>query len=279
MRAEQRAKRDAFLQKIGTRPVIMGILNLTPDSFSDGGRFVAAEAAVAHAKRMAAEGADIIDVGGESTRPGALPVREAEELARVGSVLGKLAGALDVAISIDTYKSNVAARAAELGAVMVNDVWGLQNDPAMADAVAAAEAAVVVMHNRPEKDPALDIMADIRRFFARSLALAEKAGIPQSRIILDPGIGFAKTSHQNVEVISRLNELLEFGRPILIGVSRKKFLGSLSEGGTEGQLIGTIAANLAAAINGATIFRVHDVAEHASALRVLDVICKGRTRN
>ena len=142
----------------------------------------------------------------------------------------------------------------------------------MADAVAAAEAAVVVMHNRPEKDPALDIMADIRRFFARSLALAEKAGIPQSRIILDPGIAFAKTSHQNVEVISRLNELLEFGRPILIGVSRKRFLGSLSEGGIEGQLIGTIAANLAASAAGASIFRVHDVAEHIAALKVFHAL-------
>lgn len=272
MRADQRAKRDVFLEKIGKRPVVMGILNLTPDSFSDGGRFVAAEAALSHAKRMAAEGADIIDVGGESTRPGASPVGEAEELARIESVLTELAGTLDVALSIDTYKANVAARAVELGAVLVNDVGGLQKDTAMADAVAAVEAAVVVMHNRAEKDPAIDIIADIRRFFSHSLALAEKAGIPQSRIILDPGIAFGKTSRQNVEVIARLGELFEFGRPILIGASRKTFLGSLIEGGIEGQLVGTIAASLAAFAAGASLFRVHDVAEHVAAFKVFDAI-------
>lgn len=272
MRADQRAKRDVFLEKIGKRPVVMGILNLTPDSFSDGGRFVAAEAALSHAKRMAAEGADIIDVGGESTRPGASPVGEAEELARIESVLTELAGTLDVALSIDTYKANVAARAVELGAVLVNDVGGLQKDTAMADAVAAVEAAVVVMHNRAEKDPAIDIIADIRRFFSHSLALAEKAGIPQSRIILDPGIAFGKTSRQNVEVIARLGELFEFGRPILIGASRKTFLGSLIEGGLEGQLVGTIAASLAAFAAGASLFRVHDVAEHVAAFKVFDAI-------
>jgi dihydropteroate synthase len=272
MRADQRAKREAFLGKIGTRPVVMGILNLTPDSFSDGGRFVAAEAARAHAKRMAEEGCDIIDIGGESTRPGALPVAAAEELARIESVLAELAGTLEVPLSIDTYKANVAARAVALGVILVNDVWGLQKDPGMAEAVAAAEAAVVVMHNRAEKDPAIDIIADIRRFFARSLAIAEKAGIVQSRIILDPGIAFGKTARQNIEVIARLDELLEFGRPILIGVSRKTFLGSLIEGGIEGQLIGTIAASLAALAAGASVFRVHDVAEHIAALKVFHTI-------
>ena len=272
MRADQRAKREAFLNKIGTRPVVMGILNLTPDSFSDGGQFVAPEAALARARRMAAEGCDIIDVGGESTRPGASPVAEAEELARVESVLAKLAGTLEVPVSIDTYKANVAARAVELGAVLVNDVWGLQKDPAMADAVAAAEAAVVVMHNRVEKDPLIDIIGDIRRFFARSLALAEKAGIAQSRVILDPGIAFGKTGRQNVEVISRLGELTDFGCPILVGVSRKTFLGSLVEGAVEGQLMGTIAASLAAFSAGASVLRVHDVAEHVAALKVFHAI-------
>lgn len=276
MRADQRAKRDVFLDQIGTRPIVMGILNLTPDSFSDGGRFAAAEAALSHARRMAAAGCDIIDVGGESTRPGASPVAEAEELARIESVLAALAGTLDVPLSIDTYKANVAARAVELGAVLVNDVWGLQKDPAMADAVAAAEAAVVLMHNRIEKDPSIDIIADIRRFFARSLALAEKAGIARSRIILDPGIAFGKTAQQNVEVIARLDELSEYGCPILVGISRKRFLGSLIEDGLEGRLMGTIAANLAAAMSGAAIFRVHDVAEHVTALRVLHAIRRGR---
>ncbi len=272
MRAAQRARRDAFLDKIKARPAVMGILNLTPDSFSDGGRFVAVEAAVSHAKRMAAEGCDIIDIGGESTRPGAVPVSEAEEFARIETVLGELAGTLDTPLSIDTYKANVAARAIERGAILVNDVWGLQRDPGMAQAVAAAEAAVVVMHNRAEKNPDIDIIADIRRFFARSLALASAAGIPQSRVILDPGVAFGKTARQNAEVIARLQELHDFGCPILIGVSRKTFLGSLSENKIEGQLVGTVAACLAARANGASLFRVHDVAEHVAALKVFDIV-------
>jgi len=271
MRAEQRAQRDAFLGKIGMRPVVMGILNLTPDSFSDGGRFAAAGAALAHARKMTAEGCDIIDVGGESTRPGASPVVAAEELRRVESVLAEIA-ALDVPLSIDTYKSSVAARAVELGAILVNDVWGLQRDPAMADVVAAAEAAVVVMHNRAEKEASTDIVADIRRFFASSLAIADKAGIPRGRIILDPGIAFAKTSRQNVEVLARLGELMDFGCPILVGLSRKAFLGSQIEGSVEGQLAGTIAASLAAFAAGASLFRVHDVAEHVAALKVFDAL-------
>jgi dihydropteroate synthase len=272
MRADQRARLDEFLTKIGTRPIVMGILNLTPDSFSDGGNFVAAEAALSHAKRMAAEGCDIIDVGGESTRPGAVPVSEAEELARIKPVLTTLAGTLDVPLSIDTYKANVAARAIEHGAVMVNDVWGLQKDPAMAETIAAAEAAVVIMHNRTEKDSSVDIMTDIRSFFAHSLSLAKKAGIPRSHIILDPGVAFGKTSRQNIEVIAHLAELLDFGCPILIGVSRKAFLGSLSKNKAESQLIGTISANLAACAAGASLFRVHDVAEHVAALRIFHTL-------
>ena len=278
MRAEQCAKRDAFLAKIGVRPVVMGILNLTPDSFSDGNQFMTADAALSHARRMAAEGCDIVDVGGESTRPGALAVPEAEELARVEHVLGAL-GRSELPFSIDTYKASVAARAIELGAVLVNDVWGLQNDPAMAKTVAAAEAAIVIMHNRGQKDAAIDIVADIRRFFAGSLMLADTAGIPRSRIILDPGIAFGKTALQNVEVIARLGDLLDFGCPILVGVSRKRFLGSLVEGGIDGTLVGTIAASLAALAGGASLFRVHDVAEHVAALRVFHTIwSKGAPR-
>jgi dihydropteroate synthase len=275
MRAAQRAKRDAFLAKIGTRPVVMGILNVTPDSFSDGGRFIAPDVALSHAARIWEAGADIVDVGGESTRPGALPVGEAEEFARIQLVLAEL-GSREIPFSIDTYKANIAARALDLGAVVVNDVWGLQKDPAMADAIAAAEAAVVIMHNRAEKDYAIDIMADIRRFFTHSLALADKAGIPRSRIILDPGIAFGKTARQNVEVIARLCELMDFDRPILIGVSRKAFLGSLIEGGIEGTPIGTIAAALAAYAAGASLFRVHDVAEHVTALKVFHAVWGAR---
>jgi dihydropteroate synthase len=243
MCADQRAKRDAFLNKIGTRPVIMGILNLIPDSFSDGGRFVAAEAALSHAKRMAVEGCDIIDIGAESTRPGAIPVAEPEEFARMKSVLTEFADTLEVPFSIDTYKSNVAARAVELGAVLVNDVWGCRKIrpwPTRLPPPRRLWWSCITGQKRMHQS----IIADIRRFFARSFALAEKAGIARSRI-LDTRVGFGKTARQNVEVIARLGEILDFGFPILIGVSRKKFLGSLFEGGIEGQLIGTIAASLA----------------------------------
>ena len=272
MRAEQRARRDGFLAKIGTRPIVMGILNLTPDSFSDGGCYVTIEAALSHAQQMAAEGADIIDVGGESTRPGAAAVGESEELARVELILAELGNKLDVPLSIDTYKSKVAARAVELGAVLINDVWGLQKDPGMAETVAATEAAVVVTHNRTEKDAAIDIVADIKRFFARSLTIAENAGIPRSRIIVDPGLAFGKTAHQNVEIFRRLGELTVFGCPIILGLSRKAFLGSLSGAQLEAQLAGTIAASLAGYAAGAALFRVHDVTEQVTALRVFHTI-------
>jgi len=268
MRAEARAKRDAFLNKLKSRPAVMGILNLTPDSFSDGGRFQNPDAAIAHAKSMVVAGCDIVDIGGESTRPSASPVSEAEELARVEQVLTALAGLLDVPVSIDTSKAAVAVRAVEIGAAVVNDVWGLQKDPGMPDAVAQAEAAVIIMHNRTEKDERADILEDMRRFFDRSLALAAKAGIPKDVIILDPGIGFGKTSRQNVEAVARIPDLKDYGLPILVGASRKAFLGSLTGDGIEATLIGTVAANLVAAAAGASIFRVHDVAEHVAALRI-----------
>lgn len=268
MRAEARAKRDAFLNKLKSRPAVMGILNLTPDSFSDGGRFQNPDGAIAHAKSMVVAGCDIVDIGGESTRPSASPVSEAEELARVEQVLTALTGLLDVPVSIDTSKAAVAVRAVEIGAAVVNDVWGLQKDPSMPDAVAQAEAAVIIMHNRTEKDERADILADMRRFFDRSLALAAKAGIPKDVIILDPGIGFGKTSRQNVEAVARIPDLKDYGLPILVGASRKAFLGSLTGDGIEATLIGTVAANLVAAAAGASIFRVHDVAEHVAALRI-----------
>ena len=272
MRPDARAKRDAFLGKIGSRPLIMGILNLTPDSFSDGGRFLTPDAALAQASQMVADGCDIVDVGGESTRPGAAPVEAAEELRRVEPILTELAHSLEIPLSIDTYKAAVGRRAAALGAVLINDVWGLQHDPGMADAVAETQTAVVIMHNRERRDAAIDIVSDIRRFFDRSLALAEAAGIPRAHIILDPGVGFGKTSRQNVEAVARIGELRDYGLPVLIGVSRKSFLGSLIDVGVEQRLIATLAANLAAAVGGAAIFRVHDVAEHVAAFKVFDTI-------
>jgi dihydropteroate synthase len=272
MREALRVRRDAFLHKLHLGPVVMGILNVSPDSFFDGGRLQDIDATVAHAQKLVAEGCAIVDVGGESTRPGAVAITAADEIARVEPVLARLAHSVDAPFSIDTSKAAVAARALELGAIAVNDVWGLQKDAEMADVVAAAEAIVVIMHNRAEKDEALDIMADIRRFFDASLKLAAAAGIPKDRIILDPGIGFAKTSRQNRDAIARLPELKDYGLPILVGASRKAFLGSLMEDRAEASLAGTIAANLAAAAAGATIFRVHEVAEHVAALKVFHAL-------
>jgi len=268
MPPDGQAKRDALLARLGAAPLIMGILNVTPDSFSDGGRFQGTEASLAHARQMVADGCAIVDVGAESTRPGATPVSEADELARLEPVLAELGASLLVPISIDTTKAAVARRAAALGAVVVNDVWGLQQDPAMADTVAETETAVVVMHNRAASDETIDIVADMQRFFDHSLKLAQRAGIPHERIILDPGIGFAKSSRQNRAALARLGELKDYGLPILVGASRKRFLGSLTGDGIEATLVGTVAVNLAAIAAGAAMIRVHDVAEHVAALRV-----------
>ena len=271
MLPEARTKRDTFLAAIGSRSLIMGILNVTPDSFFDGGQFLAVRDAIERVRHMIADGCDMVDIGAESTRPGARPVDEAEEMARLDQVLAQTAS-LDVPVSIDTTKAAVAARALSYGVVLVNDVWGLQKDPDMADVVAEAEAAVVIMHNRAEKDQDLDIVGDIRSFFDRSLAIAAKAGIPRHRIILDVGIGFAKSSRQNREVIRRLGEFKNYGLPLMVGASRKRFLGSLTGDGIEGTLSGTLAASLAAVAAGAAIVRVHDVAEHVAALRVFQTL-------
>jgi len=268
MRPETRAKRERLFAAIRARPVVMGILNVTPDSFSDGGRFARVDDAVAQARALSAEGCDVIDVGGESTRPEAVPVAAEEELRRVAPVLTALGAMDDVTLSIDTSKAAVAEHALDAGAVLVNDVWGLQKDPALAGVVAAAEAGVALMHNRAERDEAIDIVADMRSFFDRSLAIAAKAGIPRERVLLDPGIGFGKTARQNRDALLGIDALAAYGLPVLIGVSRKGFLGSLTEGRPETTLAGTIAANLTAAARGARVFRVHDVAPHVAALRV-----------
>jgi len=269
MQSQARGKRDAFLQKIAARPLVMGILNITPDSFSDGGLYQRPDAGINRARAMIAEGCDAIDVGAESTRPGAEPVSETEEWTRLEPVIATL-GSLAVALSIDTYKASVARKALGLGAVVVNDVWGLQRDAAMADTVAEAEALVVIMHNRAGADETLDIVADMRAFFDRSLAVAAQAGIPSHHIILDIGVAFGKTSRQNLEALRRIGELRDYGLPILVGLSRKRFLGSLTGDGVEATPFGTVAANLMAALAGAAIFRVHDVGAHVAAFRVFD---------
>jgi dihydropteroate synthase len=265
-------KRDSFLRQIGQSPLIMGIVNVTPDSFSDGGKFNSHDAALEQAKKLVAEGAHIVDIGAESTRPGYTPVPEAEELARLRPMLADLVQAIDKPVSIDTYKAAVARHAIATGVAVVNDVWGLQKDLAMADTIAEGGAAVVVMHNRDDIVPELDIIDDMHRFFDQSLTRAEKAGIPRAHIILDPGIGFGKTKEQNLVALRDLDRLLDYGLPILVGVSRKSIFGLVLGADVDARLIGTIAANLIAATRGASIFRVHDVAEHATAFKVFDAI-------
>jgi dihydropteroate synthase len=253
-------------------PAIIGVLNVTPDSFSDGGMFLAPDRALAQARCMVAEGADIIDVGAESTRPyGAQPVPAEQEIKRLKPVLGDLVF-LGVPISIDSMKAKVAGFALQCGAAIVNDVWGLQRDDGMAELVAARNAAVIVMHNREQVDPELDIMCDVAAFFYRSLDIAAKAGIPPGHVVLDPGIGFGKTQEQSMTVMARLDELGVFGCPILVGASRKRFISSVVPSEPMERLGGSIAAHLIATQRGARIIRTHDVAETAQALRVANAI-------
>jgi len=254
-------------------PAVMGVLNVTPDSFSDGGKFLAAEPALAQARRLVAEGADIIDVGAESTRPyhGARPVSAEEELARLRGVLSAIVS-LGVPVSIDSMKSSVAAFALDAGAVIVNDVWGLQRDSGMATLVASRNVPVIVMHNRDSADPAIDIMSDISAFFARSLDVATKAGIGRGNIVLDPGIGFGKTAEQSMTALARLDELKSFGLPLLVGASRKRFIASVVPSEPQQRLGGSIAAHLIAARRGARIIRAHDVGETVQALQLAAAI-------
>ncbi|MEZ5841890.1 MAG: dihydropteroate synthase [Hyphomicrobiales bacterium] len=256
----------------GSRTLVMGILNVTPDSFSDGGRHDNLETAVDRALVMLGEGADIIDIGGESTRPGAVEVPAFEEMNRVLPVIGRLAEMVDQPISIDTYKANVADAALRAGATIVNDVWGLQRDPAMAATVALHDASVVIMHNRDAADETVDILDDIKTFFERSIALARAAGIADDRIVLDPGIGFGKTLEQNFEIVARLGELKAVGFPLLMGLSRKSMIGRFLDKPVDERLFGTIAANVISVLGGADIVRVHDVAAHVDACRITDAV-------
>jgi dihydropteroate synthase len=255
------------------RPIVMGVLNVTPDSFSDGGRFLDPATAVAQARRMIDEGADIIDVGAESTRPygGAVRVSAEDERARLAPLLGAVC-ALGRPVSIDSMKAEVARWALDQGAAMANDVWGLQRDPAMAALVAERDVPLVIMHNREAADPAIDIMADIEAFFTRSLDIAARAGIARERLVLDPGIGFGKVAEQSMEAIARLDRLRAFGLPLLVGASRKRFIDKVSPAPPDRRLGGSIAAHVMAVLNGAAIIRTHDVAETVQALKVAAAI-------
>ena len=267
--AKARAAADALAARLKTSPLVMGILNVTPDSFSDGGRFVAAEAALAHGLAMAAAGADIIDIGAESTRPGFVPVGADEEWARLDPLLASLLSRLALPVSVDTTKAFVARRALALGAAMINDVSGLRADPAMAEVAAESGAALVVMHHCAEIDPARDIVADMFAFFDETLACAKMAGVARGKIVLDPGVGFGKNLRQNLQALDACGALhQEFGLPVLIGASHKSFIGALTGAPVENRLAGTLAAHLHAFSRGATIFRVHDVAEHVQALKI-----------
>ena len=253
-------------------PAVMGVLNVTPDSFSDGGQFIAPETALAQARRMVAEGADIIDIGAESTRPyGSEPISADDELARLRQVLPDVVS-LGVPVSIDSMKAAVVAWALDHGAVIANDVWGLQRDSGMAGLVGERQVPVIIMHNRDSADPAIDIMKDITSFFARSLDIATKAGISPGKIVLDPGIGFGKTPEQSMTVLARLDELQSFGLPLLVGASRKRFISVVTPSEPHQRLGGSIAAHLIAVKGGARIIRAHDVAETVQALRVAAAI-------
>ncbi len=258
----------------------MGVVNVTPDSFSDGGEFFAADAAVEHCRELLDEGADILDIGGESTRPGAQPVPADEELRRVLPVL-EGAAAMGGRISIDTAKAEVARRALDAGASIVNDVSALRFDPELAGVVADAGARCCLMHMLGEPrtmqdDPRYDdVVADVKAFLEERLAFAVEAGIPEERIWLDPGIGFGKTLEHNLELLRRLDEIVAIGRPVVVGTSRKSFLGKLTGSSETERLPGTIATNVLALERGARIFRVHDVAEAVQALAVAAAVTGG----
>ncbi len=263
------------------RPSVMGVVNVTPDSFSDGGRFVDPALAVAHARTLLAQGAAVVDVGGESTRPGASAVSVEEELARVGPVLEGLDGA---PVSIDTSKAEVARRAIELGAVLVNDVTALRGDPGMAEVVAESGAFVCLMHMQGEPRTMQvaphydDVVSDVLAFLEERVAFAVGSGIREERICVDPGIGFGKTPDQNLELLRRLGELGELGRPVLVGVSRKSTLGKVAgdSTATRGGLVASVAAAVAAFDRGAWMIRAHDVCETVEALAIARAVERGK---
>lgn len=259
--------------KLDGRGRIMAIVNATPDSFSDGGRYLAVDAAFSHALSCVEEGADIIDIGGESTRPGAAAVTEAEEQDRVLPVIEKLRRETDVLISVDTYRASTAQLAIGTGAHIVNDVFGLQKDAEMAGVVAATRAGVCIMHTGRDRQKLADVIEDQFEFLNRSLEIAEDAGIARDAIALDPGFGFAKDEGENVALMARFGELAAFGLPVLAGTSRKRFIGSLTgRDAAEERDIGTAATTAILRLAGASIFRVHNVAATRDALAIADAV-------
>jgi dihydropteroate synthase len=264
--------------EVGERTVVVGVLNVTPDSFSDGGLSFEPARAVDRALEMESEGADVIEIGGESTRPGASRLSVDEELSRVLPVLSGLVGRLRAAIAVDTYKSEVAAAAISEGASIINDVSALRFDPAVADVVAREHAALVLMHMRGEPatmqkiEPSLDIFAEIESDLGAAIQLAESRGVKRNQIVIDPGIGFGKTLEQNLAIINHLERFGSFDMPLMIGTSRKSFIGRLTGRRERERVFGTAASVAAAIIRGAHIVRVHDVKEMIEVTRVTDAL-------
>ena len=260
---------------LGGHTYVMGIINLTPDSFYDGSRHAAPDDALLHARRLESEGADLLDLGAESTRPGFSPVGANVELARLIPAVKRICASCSVPVSVDTTKATVAAAALEAGACIVNDQWGLQRDPDLARVVRDFDAGVVIMHNQDGTAYSGDLIAAIRDFLSRSLDLAAKAGVRENAIVLDPGIGFGKTPEQNIEVMRRLAELNDLGFPLLLGASRKSFLGKILGLTPADRLEGTLAATTAGVAAGVDIVRVHDVLANARAAKVADALYRG----
>ncbi len=283
LRSDYKLKCRDKLLDLGSRTCIMGILNATPDSFSDGGLYADPALAVAHAREMAAAGADIVDIGGESTRPGAEPLSEEEELRRIIPLIERLSGEFTVPISVDTYKSSVAKRALQAGASIVNDISGLRFSPDMAKVVADAGAAVIIMHIKGtprdmQQNPRYDdVVAEVMSWLAEGIEIAERAGIDREQLLVDPGIGFGKTLEHNLTILNRLDEFRALGRPIVLGTSRKKFIGTVLDVAQPDRRIDGTAATVAFGIErGASVVRVHDVGRMAQVARMTDAIVKSK---
>ncbi|RWM07093.1 MAG: dihydropteroate synthase [Mesorhizobium sp.] len=258
---------------LGPKAVVVGILNVTPDSFSDGGLFIAPEKAVAQARRMVEEGAAVIDIGGESTRPGFAPITAEEEQGRVLPVIEALASSGDVLISIDTYREDTARRAVAAGAHIVNDVWGLQREPGIARVAAETGAGLIIMHTGRERQKLPDVIEDQFLFLRRSLEIARAGGVADGQIVLDAGFGFAKeTAEENLDLMARFSELTALGFPLMAGTSRKRFIGGVTGREPAERAVGTAATSVILRLKGADLFRVHDVAINVDALAVADAM-------
>jgi dihydropteroate synthase len=263
---------------LGGKALVMGVLNVTPDSFSDGGRFGTVESALTQARLMVGQGAAIVDVGGESTRPGAESVTAAEEQRRVVPVVEALAAEGGCLISIDTYRAETARLAVAAGAHIVNDVWGVQREPDVARLAAETGAGLVIMHTGREREKLPDVIADQFQFLNRSLEIAEASGVGRDQIVLDPGFGFAKDNDENLDLMARFEELHGFGLPLLVGTSRKRFVGHVTGRDADQRDMGTAATSVVLRLKGAALFRVHNVAVNVDALAFADAMLEREGR-